>query len=78
MGFLRGLGEFLFDVFESSLKSSAQSRYDVASRASRDKSLSEEKREKAMEIAEKAKRDMEGLKATQAKRDKLKEELFDK
>ena len=78
MGFFRGLGEFLFDLLESSAKTSARHQYDAARRASRDTSLSEEKRKKAMEIAESAKRNMEGLKATQGKRDELKEKLFDK
>ena len=78
MGFFRGLGEFLFEVLESSAKSTAQHRYDTARKYSRDTSLSEEQRKKAAQIAESSKKTMDGLKATQAKRDELKEKLFNK
>lgn len=78
MGFFSVLGEIIFGAIESGAKSSAQQQYNTARKYANDSSLSAEQRQKAQEMAMKAKSDLEHFKNTQENRDELRKELFDK
>lgn len=76
MGFLSSLCEFVFDLFESAAKSDSQKRYNYAQDRLRDKDLSDLQRQKLQEMKVNAKNDIEHLRATQAKRDEFKKQIF--
>lgn len=78
MGFFSILGDIIFGAIESGAKSSAQQQYNTARKYANDSSLSAEQRQKAQEIAMKAKGDLEHFNNTQENRDKLRKELFNK
>lgn len=76
MGVLGEIGRFVFEVLESSVQSASKKQYEYAKKQCRNSALSDEKRNRYSECADTARRNVEKFEKTQAKRDKLKNDLF--